>query len=116
MIIGVGSVAGDRGRASNYYVYGSAKVGFGAFLSGLRNRLAKAGVHVLTVKPGFVRTKMTEGLKLPAALTAQPQEVAEAVFRAAAHGRDGIYVKARWRLIMAIIGLIPEKIFKRLKN
>ncbi|SDR40807.1 hypothetical protein SAMN05519103_02758 [Rhizobiales bacterium GAS113] len=114
MIIGVGSVAGDRGRASNY-VYGAAKAGFGAFLSGLRNRLAGAGIHVLTVKPGFVRTRMTEGLKLPPPLTATPQEVADAIFRAATRRRNAIYVKGRWRAIMTVIGLIPEPIFKKLK-
>src|ERR1700709_2942426 len=74
-IIGISSVAGDRGRGSNY-IYGSAKAGFSAFLSGLRNRLASKGVHVITVKPGFVDTKMTEGMNLPSLLTAQPEEVA----------------------------------------
>ncbi len=78
-IVGVSSVAGDRGRATNY-VYGSAKAGFTAFLSGLRNRLAKKGVHVVTVKPGFVATRMTEGMKLPPALTATPEAVADQVF------------------------------------
>ncbi len=63
-LVGVSSVAGDRGRATNY-VYGSAKAGFTAFLSGLRNRLAKRGVHVVTVLPGFVATQMTEGMDLP---------------------------------------------------
>ncbi len=65
-LVGVSSVAGDRGRATNY-VYGSAKAGFTAFLSGLRNRLARQGVHVVTVKPGFVATRMTEGMDLPGA-------------------------------------------------
>jgi decaprenylphospho-beta-D-erythro-pentofuranosid-2-ulose 2-reductase len=68
-LVGISSVAGERGRASNY-VYGSAKAGFTAFLSGLRNRLAKKGVHVVTVLPGFVATAMTEGLDLPERLTA----------------------------------------------
>ncbi len=78
-IIGVSSVAGDRGRASNY-IYGSAKAGFTAFLSGLRNRLARTKVHVVTVKPGFVDTRMTAGMKLPRALTAKPEEVAATIF------------------------------------
>ena len=86
VIVGVSSVAGDRGRASNY-VYGAAKAGFTAFLSGLRNRLAGTGVRVVTVKPGFVRTKMTAGLKLPGPLTAEPEEVAEAIYRAAPSAR-----------------------------
>ncbi len=112
-IIGVSSVAGDRGRASNY-LYGSAKAGFTAFLSGLRNRLAKKGVRVITVKPGFVRTRMTEGMTLPSALTAEPDEVAQAMVAAEARGRDVIYVRPIWRLIMAVIGAIPEPVFKRL--
>jgi NAD(P)-dependent dehydrogenase (short-subunit alcohol dehydrogenase family) len=70
-LVGVSSVAGDRGRGSNY-VYGAAKAGFSAFLSGLRNRLATTGVRVVTVKPGFVRTRMTAGMKLPPLLTAEP--------------------------------------------
>ena len=69
-IIGISSVAGDRGRATNY-IYGSAKAGFSAFLSGLRNRLFRTGVAVITIKPGFIRTRMTEGLKLPEILTAE---------------------------------------------
>ncbi len=113
-LIGISSVAGDRGRASNY-IYGAAKAGFTAFLSGLRNRLAKKGVHVLTVKPGFVDTRMTAGMKLPKPLTAQPGEVARAIVAAAARGKDILYVRPVWRLIMAIICAIPEKIFKKLK-
>ena len=114
-IVGISSVAGDRGRATNY-VYGSAKAGFTAFLSGLRNRLASRGVHVLTVKPGFVRTKMTEGMKLPPPLTAEPEEVARRVYRAAEVKKtDLIYVRPAWRLIMAIIRNIPEARFKRMK-
>jgi decaprenylphospho-beta-D-erythro-pentofuranosid-2-ulose 2-reductase len=113
-IVGVSSVAGDRGRASNY-VYGSAKAGFTAFLSGLRNRCAARGVHVVTVKPGFVRTTMTAGMKLPAPLTAEPRQVGESVFAAVASARDTIYVLGRWRFVMGIIGSIPEFIFKRLK-
>ena len=111
-IVGISSVAGDRGRATNY-VYGSAKAGFTAFLSGLRNRLAKKGVHVLTVLPGFVATKMTEGHDLPPKLTATPQEIAEAVARALDRRRNVIYVKPVWALVMLIIRNIPEPIFKR---
>lgn len=113
VIVGISSVAGDRGRATNY-VYGSAKAGFTAFLSGLRNRLTSAGVHVVTVKPGFVATKMTEGMDLPAKLTAQPAEVGAAVLKAVERRQDVIYVRGVWRLIMGIIRLIPERIFKKL--
>jgi decaprenylphospho-beta-D-erythro-pentofuranosid-2-ulose 2-reductase len=113
-IIGISSVAGDRGRATNY-VYGSAKAGFTAFLSGLRNRFAKTNVRVITVKPGFVDTRMTEGMKLPPLLTAQPEEVANAILAAEAKGRDVIYVRPIWLLVMTVIRLIPERIFKKLK-
>ena len=112
-IIGISSVAGDRGRASNY-VYGAAKAGLTAFLSGLRNRLAAKGVHVLTVKPGFVRTRMTAGMKLPSALTAEPQELGEAIYSAVEKRRNVIYVRPVWRLVMTIIRSIPESLFKKL--
>jgi len=110
--VGISSVAGDRGRASNY-VYGSAKAGFTAFLSGLRNRLARKGVHVVTVLPGFVATRMTQGLDLPPRLTATPEAVAIAIEAAVNRRRDVIYVKAIWWPIMLIIRHLPEPIFKR---
>jgi len=113
-IVGISSVAGERGRASNY-VYGSSKAGYTAFLSGLRNRLAKKGVHVLTVLPGFVATQMTAGMDLPAKLTARPREVAESLFKAVNAGKNTIYVKPAWRLIMFVIRAIPERIFKGLR-
>lgn len=112
-IIGISSVAGERGRASNY-VYGSAKAGFTAFLSGLRNRLATRGVRVMTVKPGFVDTRMTAGMALPKALTAQPEEVARAILKAEAKGRDVVYVRPVWAPIMWVIKSLPEPLFKRL--
>lgn len=112
VIVGISSVAGDRGRASNY-VYGAAKAGFTTFLSGLRNRLAGKGVHVLTVLPGFVATRMTEGLDLPARLTTTPEAVADRVARAIVRRRNVIYVKPLWALVMAVIRNIPEPIFKR---
>lgn len=113
-IAGISSVAGDRGRQSNY-VYGSAKAGFSTYLSGLRNRLAKSGVHVMTVKPGFCRTKMTESLELPGALTAEPEQVAEAVFRGLEKRRNTVYVLWMWRWVMMIIRHIPECIFKKME-
>ena len=112
-LVGIGSVSGDRGRAKNY-IYGASKAGFAAFLSGLRNRLHGTGVHVVTVKPGFVHTRMTAGLDLPAPLTAQPETVAGAVHRAVIRRRDVVYTLARWRPIMGIIRMIPEPLFKRL--
>jgi decaprenylphospho-beta-D-erythro-pentofuranosid-2-ulose 2-reductase len=114
-IVGVSSVAGDRGRGSNY-VYGAAKAGFTAFLSGLRNRLAAAGLRVVTVKPGFVRTRMTAGMKLPPLLTAEPAEVGRAILAAAEQGKgDVVYVRRIWWPVMTIIRSIPERVFKRLR-
>ncbi len=112
-IIGLSSVAGDRGRQSNY-LYGSAKAGLTAYLSGLRSRLYRASVRVITVKPGFVRTRMTAGLPLPGPLTATPQQAAGAIFRAYRRRRDTVYVLAIWHYIMLAIRLLPESIFKRL--
>lgn len=112
-IIGISSVAGDRGRQSNYF-YGSSKAAFTAYLSGLRNRLCRVNVRVITVKPGFVRTGMTENLELPAILTASPEEVARDILSAWKKGKDVIYTKWFWKYIMAIIKILPEKIFKKL--
>ena len=113
-IVGISSVAGERGRQSNYY-YGSAKAGFTAYLSGLRNRLFHKNVHVMTVKPGFVYTKMTENIKLPALLTATPETVAAVVYNGTTKKADVVYVKWFWRWIMLIIKSIPEFMFKKLK-
>jgi decaprenylphospho-beta-D-erythro-pentofuranosid-2-ulose 2-reductase len=113
-IIGVSSVAGDRGRQSNF-IYGSAKAAFTAYLSGLRNKLFSRGVHVATIKPGFVDTKMTEDLDLPPLLTATPEQVGDAAFDAFEKKRDVVYVLPVWRVIMGIISVVPEFVFKRLK-
>jgi short-subunit dehydrogenase len=109
----ISSVAGDRGRQSNY-VYGAAKSGLDAFLQGLRNRLSKAGVHVVTVKPGFVATPMTAHLPQQGPLWAQPDDVAEGIVKAIDKQKDVVYLPGFWALIMLIIRLIPERIFKRL--
>ncbi|MCA1478461.1 SDR family oxidoreductase [Bradyrhizobium sp. NBAIM08] len=113
-LVGVSSVAGDRGRASNY-VYGSAKAGFSAFLSGLRARASRGGVHVVTVKPGFVRTRMTEGMKLIGPLTVEAPVVGAAILRAVESKTNIVYVSGRWRLVMLIIKTLPEAVFKKLK-
>lgn len=114
-IIGISSVAGDRGRQSNYH-YGSAKAGFTAYLSGLRNRLFKSGVHVLTVKPGFIQSKMTKGLNLPPVITALPARVARDIYRAQLKKKNCIYTKWHWYWLMMIVRNIPEFIFKRLST
>ncbi len=114
VIVGISSVAGDRGRMSNY-LYGSAKAGLTAYLSGLRNRLFHSGVHVLTVKPGFVRTKMTEGLKLPPLVTADPEQVAKKIYSAIEKKKNAIYVLPVWAILMLLIRSIPEFVFKKMK-
>src|SRR5215213_554319 len=101
-IVGISSVAGERGRQSNYH-YGSAKAGFTAYLSGLRNRLFQDGVHVVTVLQGFVYTRMTENLQLPKLLTGQPADVANTVYSAVTNKKNVVYVKWFWRWIMLII-------------
>ena len=112
-IIGISSVAGERGRASNY-IYGASKAGFTAYLSGLRNRCFRHGIRVRTILPGFVDTKMTAGLNLPKKLTAQPSDVGKVIVKALSRNSDVIYVKSVWAAIMTIVKGIPEKLFKRL--
>ena len=113
-IVGISSVAGDRGRQSNF-LYGSAKAGFSAYLSGLRNYLFSKNVHVLTVKPGFVATRMTEHLDLPGPLTGSPEKVAKTIFNAQRKKKNVLYTIWPWFWIMFIIRNIPEGIFKKLK-
>jgi decaprenylphospho-beta-D-erythro-pentofuranosid-2-ulose 2-reductase len=108
----IGSVAGDRGRQSNY-VYGAAKGMLGIFLQGLRNRLARRGVQVLTIKPGFVDTPMTSEFKKNA-LWAKPEAIAHGIVRGVDMKRDEIYLPGFWRAVMLIIRHVPERLFKRL--
>ncbi|HTN94497.1 MAG TPA: SDR family oxidoreductase [Gallionella sp.] len=112
-IIGISSVAGDRGRQSNY-VYGAAKGALSLYLQGLRNRLYPSGVRVITVKPGFVDTAMTYGLP-GLFLVASPQYIGECIVRSLDKSADVIYLPWFWRYIMLIIKHIPEPIFKRMK-
>ncbi len=107
------SVAGDRGRQSNY-VYGAAKGGLDRFLQGLRNRLFHAGVTVVTLKPGFVDTPMTAGLK-QGPLFASARRAGRAIHRAIERRRDVAYIPWFWHPIMAIIRALPEAVFKRLR-
>jgi short-subunit dehydrogenase len=109
----IGSVAGDRGRQSNF-IYGSAKAGIHAFLSGLRNRMYPYGVHVLTIKPGFVSTPMTAAFK-KGPLWAEPEGIAPAIVRAIETRKNVLYVPFFWKFIMLIIKSIPEFVFKKLK-
>ncbi|HEY4354427.1 MAG TPA: SDR family oxidoreductase [Acidobacteriaceae bacterium] len=106
------SVAGERGRKSNY-VYGSSKAGLTAFLGGLRNRIAREGVRVMTIKPGPVKTSMTEGMK-GSEKFADVNKVAATIVKAIDRGQDIVYVPGIWRVIMGVIRAIPEPIFKKL--
>lgn len=111
-LVVLGSVAGDRGRPKNY-AYGAAKAGLHAYLQGLRSRLWKTGVSVTTIKPGFVDTAMTWGLE-GLFLVASPEAAARAIMRHALAGAEVRYVPAFWWLIMTLIKLVPERLFKRL--
>lgn len=114
-ICAISSVAGDRGRRSNY-PYGAAKAGLTAYVSGLRSRLHSSGVHVLTVKPGFVDTAMTWGLLKPnSPLNASPERVAQDIVQALERRRDEIYTPWFWWGIMRVVKAIPESLFKRLR-
>ncbi len=110
-IIGISSVAGDRGRASNY-IYGSSKSGFTTFLSGLRNRLYRSNVNVLTVLPGFVKTKMTDHLELSSLITSSVEKIANITYKN--YKKSKIVYVFPWMIIMKLISFIPEYIFKRL--
>lgn len=113
-IVVLSSVAGIRGRQMNF-LYGSAKAGLTAYLSGLRNRLFKDNVSVTTILLGPVYTKMSEGHKLMPLNTAKPEVAAEKIVKAGLAKKDEVYILWQWKWIMLIIRLIPEFIFKRLK-
>tara|TARA_Y100000991_G_C21945211_1_gene337153 strand:- start:654 stop:1391 length:738 start_codon:yes stop_codon:yes gene_type:complete len=113
-LIGISSVAGDRGRSSNY-LYGSSKAGFTTYLSGLRNKLYNSNVNVITIKPGYVRTKMTSHLKLPSMLTTDPKTVANYIYSAYKKKKNIVYITNIWKYIMKLIKILPEGIFKKLK-
>jgi short-subunit dehydrogenase len=112
-IVAISSVAGDRGRQSNY-VYGAAKGGLSLFLQGLRNRLHSRGVRVITIKPGFVSTPMTAHLK-QGLLFAEPQAIARGIRRAMHRSGDVVYLPWFWRVIMTLVRWVPEALFKRLR-
>ena len=109
----ISSVAGDRGRPSNY-LYGTAKAAVSVFCEGLRARLFKVGVHVLTIKPGFVDTPMTKDLQLPGLLLVSPEKIAKCITRGIEKKSNTIYAPGFWYFIMLIIKSIPEFIFKKL--
>lgn len=112
-ICALSSVAGDRGRPSNYF-YGAAKAGLAVYLQGLRNRLYRSGVRVITIKPGFVDTRMTFG-RAGLFLVASPGTAARGVYKAVAGNKDVVYLPWFWRWIMLLVRMIPEGLFKRLR-
>ena len=109
----ISSVAGDRGRPSNY-LYGTAKAAVSTFCEGLRARLFKVGVHVIDIRPGFVDTPMTQGLPLPGPLVAKPEQVAQRIVKGLEAKANTLYAPGFWALIMLIIRCIPQFVFKRL--
>jgi len=109
-IIGIGSVAGDAGRPDNY-TYGAAKAGYSIYLSGLRTFLKKYNIHVLTVKPGVIATKMTADLSFPSLIVAKPEKVAKAIFKAYKKSKAVIYTPKYWKIIMGVIKFLPERVF-----
>jgi decaprenylphospho-beta-D-erythro-pentofuranosid-2-ulose 2-reductase len=113
-IIGISSIAGDRGKASTL-VYGSSKAALNTYLAGLRNKCFKENVHVMTVKPGFVYTRMTTSFKLPKILTATPTEFSEILYCSYQQKKDVVYVKWFWKYIMLMVKCIPEFQFKKMK-
>jgi len=113
-IIALSSVAGERGRQSNF-IYGSAKAGFTAYLAGLRNYLFHKGVHVMTVIPGFMDTQMTAEIETPKPLTASPEKAAGIIYKAYKKKKNVVYVTFLWWGIMLLIRNIPEFIFKKMK-
>lgn len=109
----ISSVAGDRGRQSNY-VYGAGKGMVSIFTEGLRNRLFSSGIDVVTIKPGFVDTPMTVDFNKDGPLWSQPEKIAQGIVKAMRQGRNSVYLPGFWWAIMQIIRHIPETIFKRL--
>ena len=113
-IIALSSVAGERGRQSNF-IYGSAKAALTAYLSGLRNYMYSRKVHVMTVIPGYLDTGMTRHLTLNPRLTASPEKTARYIYSAFKRKKNVIYILPVWKWIMTVIKLIPEEFFKRIK-
>ena len=113
-IVGVSSVAGERGKAKNM-VYAAAKAGFTAYLSGLRNKLSKKGVHVITILPGYVKTKMVSGLELPPSLTISAEKAGKLIYGAFKNKKNVRYLNWKWKYLMFVFKHIPESIYKGLK-
>jgi short-subunit dehydrogenase len=113
-LVVIGSVAGDRGRQSNY-LYGATKAGLATLVQGIAHRLAASGARAVLVKPGFVDTAMTAHIEKKGALWSSPEKIAALIRRAAERGRPIAYVPGYWRLIMTVITNVPSAIFHRTK-
>jgi NAD(P)-dependent dehydrogenase (short-subunit alcohol dehydrogenase family) len=113
-LIVIGSVAGDRGRQSNY-LYGATKGGLGILVQGIAHRLAKSGARAVLIKPGFVDTAMTAHIPNKGALWASPQKVAKLIHKSAPGRKPIVYAPGYWRLIMTIIASVPSVIFHKTK-
>ena len=114
-IIGISSVAGDRGR-KNISVYSSSKSAFSSYLNELRQKLNPSGIHVMTVKPGWVKTKMTKNIKLPKIMTANVNFVGNKIFKAYKSKKNILYVPSYWSIIMFLYKMIPEILFSIIKK
>ena len=114
-IIGISSVAGDRGR-KNISVYSSSKSAFSSYLNELRQKLNSSGIHVMTVKPGWVKTKMTKNIKLPKIMTANVDFVGNKIFKAYKGKKNILYVPSYWSIIMFLYKMIPEILFSIIKK
>ena len=110
-VIGISSVAGERGKKNNN-IYSSAKSGFSCYLDGLRQKIYNKGIHVITVKPGWVNTKMTKGLNLPKFMTVNSAYVGNKIFNSYKSKKNTLYVPGYWSIIMFVYKLVPEFIFK----
>jgi decaprenylphospho-beta-D-erythro-pentofuranosid-2-ulose 2-reductase len=110
-IIGISSIAGERGKKNNN-IYSSSKAGFTVYLDGLRQRLYQSNINVITIKPGYVKTKMIKGLNLPKYLISTPEKVASNIYNSFKKNKTIVYAPYYWRVLMFIYKKIPEKIFK----
>ena len=110
-VIGISSVAGERGKKNNN-IYSSAKSGFSCYLDGLRQKIYNKSIHVITVKPGWVNTKMTKGLNLPRFMIVNPTYVGNKIFNSYKSKKNTLYVPGYWSIIMFVYKLVPEFIFK----
>jgi decaprenylphospho-beta-D-erythro-pentofuranosid-2-ulose 2-reductase len=110
----IGSVAGDRGRQSNY-VYGASKAGLGVLVQGLAHRLSRSGARAVLIKPGFVNTPMTAHIARKGLLWAQPAAIGQAILRAAVKGGPVAYAPFYWRGIMTIVRWVPAPFFHKTK-